>query len=105
MLVAERHQHRRCQRFRWSGNRSDEFASDTERQHHPDLTNVIKVRKGRETHAFRTDTLQDKKGILSLFRQLSEELAAKKRKEREGEHERRKSIWTGDVRVKFHTVR
>lgn len=64
-----------------------------------DLSNVIKIRRGKEMHVFRTDTLSDKKEFLTLVRQVSEELGIKKRKEREGEHERRKSIWTGDVRV------
>lgn len=61
-----------------------------------DLTNVIKIRRGKETHVFRTDTLSDKKTLLALFRQVAEELSTKKRKEREGEHERRRSVWTGD---------
>ncbi|KAF7302741.1 Exocyst complex component [Mycena chlorophos] len=39
----------------------------------PSMTNVFKIRHGKETH----------------------ELSAKKRKEREGEHERRKSMWNG----------
>lgn len=62
-----------------------------------ELTHVIKLRRGKETHVFRTDSVADKKSLLTLFRQVSEELAAKKRKEREGEHERRRSVWTGDV--------
>ncbi|KAG8901555.1 exocyst complex component exo84 [Tulasnella sp. 403] len=62
----------------------------------PELTNVIKIRRGKESHVFRTENLPDKKKILALFRQVAEELAAKKRKEREGEHERRRSVWTGD---------
>jgi len=42
----------------------------------------------------------DKKNLLSQFRHVAEELAAKKRKEREGEHERRKSLWnSGGVRL------
>ncbi|KAG9032178.1 exocyst complex component exo84 [Tulasnella sp. JGI-2019a] len=61
-----------------------------------DLNNVIKIRRGKEMHVFKTDTLSDKKGFLALVRQVSEELGIKKRKEREGEHERRKSVWTGD---------
>jgi hypothetical protein len=44
---------------------------------------------------YRTDSAADKKNLLSQFRHVAEELAAKKRKEREGEHERRKSLWTG----------
>ncbi|KAJ7292985.1 nuclear mRNA splicing protein [Mycena rebaudengoi] len=61
----------------------------------PSMTNVFKIRQGKETHVYRTETLADKKSLLSQFRHVAEDLAAKKRKEREGEHERRKSMWTG----------
>ncbi|KAJ6609351.1 hypothetical protein B0H10DRAFT_2225991 [Mycena sp. CBHHK59/15] len=61
----------------------------------PSMTNVFKIRQGKETHVYRTETPSDKKALLSQFRQVAEELAAKRRKEREGEHERRKSMWTG----------
>ncbi|KAK7063929.1 exocyst complex component [Favolaschia claudopus] len=61
----------------------------------PSMTNVFKIRQGKETHVFRTETPADKKSLLSQFRHVAEELAAKKRKEREGEHERRKSLWNG----------
>jgi hypothetical protein len=47
---------------------------------------------------YRTESAADKKNLLAQFRHIAEELAAKKRKEREGEHERRKSLWTGGVR-------
>jgi hypothetical protein len=60
-----------------------------------DRTNIIKLRHGREAYVYRTDRAIDKKKLLSDFRKTSEELAAKKRKEREGEHERRMSVWTG----------
>ena len=64
------------------------------------MTNVFKIRHGKETNVYRTDTPADKKALLSQFRQVAEELADKRRKEREGEHERRKSMWTGaDVRT------
>lgn len=59
------------------------------------MTNVFKIRHGKETHVYRTDTPQEKKSLLSQFRQVAEELSAKRRKEREGEHERRKSMWQG----------
>ncbi|KAJ7109864.1 hypothetical protein C8R44DRAFT_634295 [Mycena epipterygia] len=61
----------------------------------PSMTNVFKIRHGKETHVYRTETPSDKKSLLSQFRHVAEELAAKKRKEREGEHERRKSMWNG----------
>lgn len=61
------------------------------------MTNVFKIRHGKETHVYRTEASTDKKTLLGQFRQVAEELAARRRKEREGEHERRKSMWaTGD---------
>ena len=70
------------------------------------MTNVFKVRHSKETHVYRTDAPTDKKTLLGQFRQVAEELAVRKRKEREGEHERRKSLWAGansagDVRPSF----
>ncbi|KAF8131603.1 hypothetical protein EV363DRAFT_1398693 [Boletus edulis] len=59
----------------------------------PSMTNVFKVRHGKETHVYRTDAPTDKKTLLGQFRQVAEELGVRKRKEREGEHERRKSLW------------
>ncbi|KAH9854378.1 hypothetical protein C2E23DRAFT_753413 [Lenzites betulinus] len=61
----------------------------------PNMTNVFKIRHGKETHVYRTEISVDKKNLLSQFRHVAEELAAKKRKEREGEHQRRKSMWMG----------
>lgn len=67
---------------------------------HAAMTNVFKIRHGKETHVYRTETAADKKNLLTQFRLIAEELAAKKRKEREGEHIRRKSLWNGgDVRL------
>ncbi|KIM88914.1 hypothetical protein PILCRDRAFT_3077 [Piloderma croceum F 1598] len=63
------------------------------------MTNVFKIRHGKETHVYRTENPSDKKSLLGQFRQVAEELAAKKRKEREGEHERRKSLWAGGDRA------
>jgi hypothetical protein len=64
------------------------------------MTNVFKIKHGKETHVYRTESSSDKKSLLTQFRQVAEELAAKKRKEREGEHERRKSLWAGgDVSI------
>ena len=63
------------------------------------MTNVFKIRHNKETHVYRTEVAADKKHMLSQFRHVAEELAAKRRKEREGEHQRRKSLWNGgDVR-------
>lgn len=59
------------------------------------MTNVFKIRNNKETYVYRCDLSGDKKILLSQFRQVAEELAARKRKEREGEHERRKSLWGG----------
>ncbi|KAJ7597262.1 nuclear mRNA splicing protein [Mycena floridula] len=61
----------------------------------PSMTNVFKIRHGKETHVYRTETAADKKTLLQQLRSVAEELSAKKRKEREGEHERRKSLWQG----------
>lgn len=59
------------------------------------MTNIFKIRNNKETHVFRSDLAADKKALLSQFRLVAEELAARRRKEREGEHERRKSMWVG----------
>lgn len=62
------------------------------------MTNVFKIRHQKETYVYRTEAPSDKKTLLGQFRQVAEELAIRKRREREGEHERRKSMWTsGDV--------
>lgn len=53
---------------------------------------MFKIRHGKETHVYRTENAADKKSLLSQFRRVAEDLAAKKRKEREGEHERRKTM-------------
>jgi len=62
------------------------------------MTNVFKIRYGKETHVYRTETPAEKKGLLQQLRAVGDELLVKKRKEREGEHERRKSMWTGGDR-------
>ncbi|KAG1742727.1 uncharacterized protein EDB91DRAFT_1127738 [Suillus paluster] len=59
------------------------------------MTNVFKIRYQKETYVYRTEAASDKKNLLGQFRQVAEELAIRKRREREGEHERRKSMWTG----------
>lgn len=61
------------------------------------MSNVFKIRHGKETHVYRTEAAGDKKHLLSQFRQVAEELSAKRRKEREAEHGRRKSLYTADV--------
>lgn len=71
----------------------------------PALVNVFKVRHGKETHVYRTDSASDKKNMLAQFRHIAEELLAKKRKEREGEHERRKSLWVGGGGVRPSSTR
>jgi hypothetical protein len=71
------------------------------------MNNVFKIRHAKETHVYRTEIAVDKKSLLTQFRHVAEELAAKKRKEREGEHERRKSLWAtaGDVRFMIFKFR
>ncbi|TCD68299.1 exocyst complex component exo84 [Steccherinum ochraceum] len=57
------------------------------------MTNVFKIRHNKETHVYRTEAAGDKKNLLTQFRQIAEELSARRQKEREGEHQRRKSLW------------
>jgi len=57
---------------------------------------VFKIRHNKETHVYRTEVAADKKSLLSQFRHLAEEHSVKRQKEREGEHQRRKSLWVGD---------
>ncbi|KAG2155748.1 Cullin repeat-like-containing domain protein [Suillus clintonianus] len=66
------------------------------------MTNVFKVRRQKETYVYRTEAASDKKILLGQFRQVAEELAIRKRKEREGEHERRKSMWTSGDRASMN---
>lgn len=47
---------------------------------------------------YRTSRSEDKKALLAAFRQVSQELGEKKRKESEKEQVRRKTMWLGDVR-------
>ena len=64
----------------------------------PDLTNAIKVKRGKETYLYRTNHAEDKRALLMAFRQVAEELREKKREQTEREQDRRKSMWTGEVR-------
>jgi hypothetical protein len=61
------------------------------------LTNSIKVKRGKETYVYRTNHPEDKRALLLAFRQVNEEMQAKKREQNEKEQERRKSMWTGEV--------
>lgn len=47
----------------------------------PDLTNAIKIRRGKENLVYRTNYPDDKRVLLGAFRKVAEDLAAKKRKE------------------------
>ncbi|ORX39188.1 hypothetical protein BD324DRAFT_618768 [Kockovaella imperatae] len=58
-----------------------------------DLTNALKIRRGKESSVYRTAKMEDKKALLSAFRQVSQELSEKKRKESEKEQQKRKSMW------------
>ncbi|KAG8962931.1 exocyst complex component exo84 [Tulasnella sp. 419] len=69
-----------------------------------ELTNVFKIRRSKEAYVFRTDRPSDKRSLLSTFRQTSEELSTKKRKERESEHDKRRSLWTGERNSVFGGV-
>ncbi|KAF8723863.1 Exocyst component 84 C-terminal, partial [Rhizoctonia solani] len=63
-----------------------------------ELQNVFKIKRGQDTFVYRTERLSDKRALLSQFRKAAEELAARKRKEREGEHEKRRSLWVAGDR-------
>jgi len=52
---------------------------------------------------YRSSKPEDKKALLGAFRQVSQELGEKKRKESEKEQQRRKSMWQGDVRILITT--
>lgn len=66
---------------------------------HVDVTRALKVRKGKDSFVYRCEKSSDKRSLLSAYKTTSEELAARRRKEREGEQERRRSLWTaGEVR-------
>ena len=66
-----------------------------------DLTNALKIRRGKEVCVYRTNRPEDKKALLAAFRQVSQELGEKKRKESEKEQVRRKTMWLGDVSKAF----
>ncbi|GAC98205.1 potential exocyst complex component Exo84 [Pseudozyma hubeiensis SY62] len=44
-----------------------------------DLTNAIKIKRGRETYVYRTERGEDKRALLNAFRRVAEELARKRR--------------------------
>ncbi|KAJ9474696.1 Exocyst complex component EXO84 [Pseudozyma hubeiensis] len=44
-----------------------------------DLTNAIKIKRGRETYVYRTERGEDKRALLNAFRRVAEELAKKRR--------------------------
>lgn len=62
-----------------------------------DLTNALKIRRGKEVCVYRTSRPEYKKELLAAFRQVSQELGEKKRKDNEKEQERRKTMWLGEV--------
>lgn len=61
-----------------------------------DLTNALKVKRGKEVCVYRASKADDKKQLLQAFRQVSNELAERRRKESEAEQERRRTLWQGD---------
>ena len=77
-----------------SGGKSRRHRTQAE---HADLTNALKIRRGKENCVYRTARIDDKKALLTAFRQVSQELSDKKRKESEKEQQKRKSMWQGDV--------
>ncbi|KZT54134.1 hypothetical protein CALCODRAFT_485813 [Calocera cornea HHB12733] len=55
-----------------------------------DITNAVKIKRGKETVVYRSDKPSEKRALLAAFRQVAEDLQSKKRREREGEQERRR---------------
>lgn len=70
-----------------------------------DLTNAVKVKRGKEVCVFRAAKAEDKKQLLQAFRQVSNELAEKRRKESEAEQERRRTLWQGDAAANARMTR
>ncbi len=62
-----------------------------------DLTNALKVKRGKDTFVFRCAKAEDKKALLAALRQVSQDLLEKRRKESEAEQERRRTMWHGDA--------
>ncbi|PWZ01194.1 hypothetical protein BCV70DRAFT_188397 [Testicularia cyperi] len=54
-----------------------------------DLTNAIKIKRGKESHVYRTDRSEDKRALLNAFRRVAEELAKKRRNESTAEADAR----------------
>ncbi|SCV67496.1 BQ2448_5107 [Microbotryum intermedium] len=63
-----------------------------------DLTNAVKIKRGKETIIFRTDKTEDKKVLLMAFKKVAEELMNKKRKEMLSEAEARKGDFSSTLR-------
>jgi hypothetical protein len=61
-----------------------------------ELSNVFKIKDGKNVHVFRTEKPSDKRSLLASFREVASEFSAKKRKQRETEHERRRSVWAAN---------
>ncbi|CEH13714.1 Exocyst complex subunit [Ceraceosorus bombacis] len=55
-----------------------------------ELTNAVKIKRGKETFVYRTERAEDKRALLNAFRKVAEELANKRRKESLAEAEARK---------------
>lgn len=64
--------------------------------HLSDVTRAFRIRRGRENFVYRCDKSADKKSFLATYKVAAEEYAARRRKEREGEHERRRSMWNAE---------
>lgn len=62
-----------------------------------DLTNALKIKRGKEVCVYRGSKPEDKKALLAAFRQVSQELAERRRKENEAEQERRKTLWQSEA--------
>nr|ODN92533.1 exocyst complex component EXO84 [Cryptococcus depauperatus CBS 7841] len=60
-----------------------------------ELVNAIKITRGKEYWYYRASKPEDKRVLLGAFKQVSQELNEKKRKDNEKEQERRKTMWLG----------
>jgi len=57
------------------------------------INRAFRIRRGRENFVYRCDKSTDKKSFLATFKVTTEEYSGRRCKEREGEHERRRSLW------------
>lgn len=63
-----------------------------------DLSNAIKIKRGKESFVYRSERSEDKRALLNAFRRVAEELANRRRKESRQEAESRiKDLHRGSI--------